>query len=169
VDADRPFHMTFGQWLFKHSEWCAQRVESLLPSGDSSEAPLLLEIKTDISELVSSPVSIVDDSVQVKGGPSPPLLHGPTSGLDQDLQMRRIASMDAAVLSLTRTLQQISNAATQAAISVYEGQKAIVGSVRQRLDTAELVLKTNGRVSEQGRPIENFHRVGRAYSLQSPS
>jgi hypothetical protein len=49
LDPDCPFRMSFGKWLFVHAEWASSRVETI-PSDDSDELPLLLEVHTDLSD-----------------------------------------------------------------------------------------------------------------------
>jgi len=43
LDPDRPFRMSFGQWLFVHAKWLSQCIESL-SSEDTLESPSSLEV-----------------------------------------------------------------------------------------------------------------------------
>jgi hypothetical protein len=104
LDPDRPFRMSFGQWLFLHSEWTAQRVESLA-SEDSSESPRSLEVMTDSPEVAPSPVIGAVDRVETPSDASPPVPCGGVDAQDYNRQMRRLANLEATVATLQDELQ----------------------------------------------------------------
>jgi hypothetical protein len=155
LDPDRPFCMSFGQWLFLHSEWTAQRVESLASDG-SSESPRFLEVTTDSPDVGPSPVISVVDRVEAPSGASPPVPRGGGGDQDYDHQMRRLANLEATVNALRNALQS-SREATQEVISAYEEQKVIVAGLMGHLGTAERLLnKTVEAIKNSGAPSKSF-------------
>ena len=123
--------MSFGQWLFLHSEWAAQRVESL-PSEDASEIPLTLEVKTGLSDDRLSPQSnVVGRLPPLSDVPSPSPLAGVPSEQDLDRHMRRLSVLETVVNSLRDELQSSRDAAQVAIAST--PSKSFVSSVEHAL------------------------------------
>ena len=134
LDPDRPFRMSFGQWLFLHSEWSSQRVESVA-SEDSSNSPRALEVTTDAPDVAPSPVegASCDTSFSEARG-----------GVDAQVyarQMRRLSVLEATVADLQDELKT-SRGETQKAISACEDQELTVSGLTARLKTAERLLRT---------------------------
>ena len=155
LDPDRPFRMSFGQWLFLHSEWAAQRIETL-PSDDTSESPMALEVKTDFFDEQLPPVeSIFDNRLPTIADTSPSTSRGERREPDVDLYTRRLSNLEAAIASLTSELQT-SRGTAQAAIAACEGQENIIGALRRRLETAERVLKASLDAQADGTPSKSF-------------
>ena len=156
LDPDRPFRMSFGQWLFLHSEWTSQRVESV-PSDDASEFPLSLEVKTDLSDDRLSPASNVVGRVPPFSDEPPPTSRGEMSSQeDLDRQVRRLAILEATISSLRDELHSTRQEAARVVIAAYEGQEIVVGALRRRLDTAERVLKTTVDAQSGGTSSKSF-------------
>jgi len=155
LDPDRPFRMSFGQWLFLHSEWTAQRVESLA-SEDSSESPRSLEVTTDSPDVAPSPVIGAVDRVETPSDASPPVPRGGVDAQDYTRQTRRLANLEATVTTLRDELQS-SREATQKAVSAYEEQELTLASLMGRLGTAERLLnKTVEAFKNSGAPSKSF-------------
>jgi hypothetical protein len=140
--------MSFGQWLFLHSEWTAQRVESLA-SEDSSESPRALEVTTDSPDVTPSPVGASSDTSSSV----------PRGGVDAQAyarQMRRLADLEATVAALRDELRA-SRGETQKAISACEDQELTVSGLTARLGTAERLLNGTIEASKgRGAPSKAF-------------
>jgi hypothetical protein len=156
LDPNRPFRMSFGQWLFVHAEWSSQRVESL-PSEDTSESPRFLEVTTDLPDVGPSPSSTIVGKVQpvVDASPPPPAPRGGPSDQDYERQRRRLISLEATVNTLMDKLRSSRNEA-QEAIASYEGQEVVISGLMHHLDTAERVLKSTIESKNDGAPSKSF-------------
>jgi hypothetical protein len=81
LDPDRPFWMSFGQWLFVHAKWAYHRVESL-PLEDSSQSPISLEVQTSLS-VSGSPLDL-NDSERESLPVNPPAVPAPAATTQSD-------------------------------------------------------------------------------------
>jgi hypothetical protein len=135
LDPDRPFLMSFGQWLFVHAEWLSQRIESL-PSEDTSESLRSFEVTTIFPG--PSPSSSSVDKVQtvVDASPPPPVPRGGPSDQDYERQRRRLISLEATVGTLMDELRSSHNE-VQAAIASCEEQEITISGLMHCLDTTE--------------------------------
>ena len=176
LDPDRPFRMSFGQWLFVHAEWMSQRVISL-PSQDSSRSPLPLEVQTSFLEVgsplsldvgkmgslsvQSPPIASAPPAAAIKQEPPEPPSGAPTATpLDLTMseterrQAQRIAALEAQVLAMVNDLQATRRVAQQACTEC-DRQESLNAGFVGRLATAERLLAT---VSSQQEEIKQ-HRA----------
>jgi hypothetical protein len=150
--------MSFGQWLFVHSEWFSQRVESL-PSEDSFQPPTYLEVQTSLS-VGDSPLDLDDSkkearSVKLPAVPAPatamrseqrpsvptstPL--NPIVSETERLQADRITILEERVHLMDDRLQATRRMAEEA-IAERDRHDSLFASFAGRLATAERLLGT---------------------------
>lgn len=152
--------MSFGQWLFVHAEWASGQVETL-PSEDSEDLPLILEVNTDLSDPPdtdsdpspgSEPARAAEDAVgrspawpsgrDNKFPPPPDKAVRPSANPDshERQQSRRLTDLEGQVGTLNDELQACREVA-QDAHDECRHLRLAMANLSSRLDTTERLLK----------------------------
>jgi hypothetical protein len=141
LDPDRPFWMSFGQWLFVHSEWTSQRVVALSSEG-SLELHIPLEVKTDLGADLGPPSVASEDADLVASGvhdldaePSPDLPARPMGGVESH-ELHRLATLEAQVETFALDIRALHDD-TKHLLKSIRRQHSVSAGLSGRLDTAE--------------------------------
>jgi hypothetical protein len=150
-DSDQPFRMSFGQWLFVHAEWASARVETL-PSDDSEDHPLILEVDTDLSDPPDTePIRAKDVVGKSPAWPSgrndkfPPLPDKavrPSANPDshEHQQLRRLVNLERQIAALNDELRSCREVAQDAHDECWHHQW-VMANLSSCLDMMERLLK----------------------------